>query len=496
MLAAAGLVMGFLAGGGAGADELPPGFEQTAAPARVAGAQTTAARTVKLGLNKSVVVDLPRDARDVLVSNPVIADAVMRTPRRIYLTGIAVGQTNIIIFDRAGQQIVSLELAVERDGRTLEQMLRRLIPGSDISVEMVTDNIVLSGTVRNSADANRAQDIANIFVNGGAQGQSSSSSGSAATIGGASISISGATQQAPTSSVVNLLSIQGEDQVQIRVTVAEVQRNIVKQLGIDLNGQFQIGSLGGTFETDNPFAVANKAASDSNLGITLGSGDNTVTATLRTLEQTGMVHTLAEPTLTAISGESATFLAGGEFPIPTARDQDGNITVTYKPFGVGLSFTPVVLSAGRISLHVKTEVSDLSSENAIALSGISLPSIIVRRSESTLELPSGGSMVMAGLIQDSTRQAIAGVPGLKNLPVLGALFRSRDFKRNETELVILITPYLVKPVARTALASPDQGFAPASDRAGNLLGQINRVYGTNGGAPKGTYEGRYGYIYE
>jgi pilus assembly protein CpaC len=514
-LAFAGLAFGLLTAAGgrlAGADELPPGAEPTPPPLRMSATQATTSRSVKLGLNKSIVVDLPRDARDVLVSNPVIADAVIRTPRRIYLTGIAVGQTNLIVFDRAGQQIVSLELSVERDGRTLEQMLRRLIPGSDISVEMVTDNIVLSGTVRNSADASRAQDIANIFANGGAQAPQSAAGGAAGSGSGATISIN--TSQPPTSSIVNLLTVEGEDQVQLKVTVAEVNRSAVKQLGIDwsatnlnlgnivFSGAFSNGfpingtSLGGSLTAANvENIVVPKSGGDAGTAV---NAQSILAATVQALERTGLFRTLAEPTLTAISGESASFLAGGEFPVPTGFDTSTRqISITFKQFGVALSFTPVVLSEGRISLHVKTEVSELSNEGAVSLGDISIPSLKVRRAETTMELPSGGAMVMGGLLQDDVRQAISGLPGLKNLPVLGTLFRSRDFLRNETELVILITPYLVKPVARTALATPDQGFAPASDTAGNLLGQINRVYGAQGqAAPAGTYQGHYGYIFE
>jgi pilus assembly protein CpaC len=305
--------------------------------------------------------------------------------------------------------------------------------------------------------------------------------------------------------VINMLSIAGEDQVHLKVTVAEVQRNVAKQLGIDeqaalallqqlginLQGGISIGSFGASFITDNPFSVAGKAITNTigKAGVT--AGDNSLTAQIQALDQTGMVRTLAEPTLTA------SFLAGGEFPVPTGRDQDGNITITYKPFGVSLSFTPVVLNEGRISLHVKTEVSELSSENAVQLSGLTLPSIVVRRSESVMELPSGGSMVMGGLLQDNIRQTINAIPALGKLPILGPLFRSRDFKRNETELVIIVTPYLVKPVSRNQLARPDDGFATSSDRDAVLLGRINRVYGGKGQpVPSGSYNGKYGFNYQ
>ena len=184
-------------------------------------------------------------------------------------------------------------------------------------------------------------------------------------------------------------------------------------------------------------------------------------AILRALEQDGLLHTLAEPNLTAISGETANFLAGGEFPVPVAQ-QLGTISVEFKKFGIGLAFTPVVMSEGRISLKVSTEVSELSNQGAVVLSNITIPALKVRRAETVVELPSGGSLVMAGLLSDQSKQALSGYPGLKNLPVLGTLFRSRDFLKNETELVVLVTPYVVKPVPRQDLAQPDDGFGWAS----------------------------------
>ncbi|HVY19637.1 MAG TPA: type II and III secretion system protein family protein [Bauldia sp.] len=476
-------------------------------------------RAVKVGLDKSLVIDLPRDARDILVSNPAIADAVIRTPRRIYVTGVAVGESNVIVFDRAGQQIVSLELSVERDTAALTTLLHQLLPDSNIQVEIVSDNLILSGGVRNAADSRRAQDIANVFLNGGAQAQGTGSDAGGVTVssaGGASVS----------STVVNMLTIQGQDQVQVKVSVAEINRNLVKQLGISWNAQnIDIASIlglgnvlgqvlvGGSVAL--PFPVTGSQPPSSISGtyvqnyLTQNPGssstdDPTVAqrqlgATIRALEQTGLYRTLAEPTLTAISGESASFLAGGEFPVPTGKDQSGNVTISFKPFGVALSMTPVVLDDGRISLHVKTEVSELSTDGAVALGpDVSIPSLKVRRAETTLELPSGGSMVLGGLLEDSTRQAISALPGLGKLPILGALFRSRDFQRDETELVIIATPYLVRPVSRDALATPDQGFAPASDAQAQLLGNLNRIYGSSATPPPsgGKYQGTFGYIYQ
>jgi pilus assembly protein CpaC len=237
---------------------------------------------------------------------------------------------------------------------------------------------------------------------------------------------------------------------------------------------------------------------------------NDVQGVFRAMERAGLVKTLAEPNLTAISGEPAKFLAGGEFPVPTSRDREGNVLITFKPFGVGLGFTPVVLGKGRISLRVSTEVSELTTDGAfvsqgaslvdgngdvVTVPGVTIPSLRVRRAETTVELPSGGSIVMAGLIQESTKQNIDGLPGVKDLPVLGQLFRSRDFQNSETELVVIVTPYLVKPTSQDQLALPTDGFAPASDLETIFLGNLNTIYG----GPTGTasqMQGPIGFIIE
>jgi pilus assembly protein CpaC len=222
------------------------------------------------------------------------------------------------------------------------------------------------------------------------------------------------------------------------------------------------------------------------------------------MESAGVTRTLAEPNLTAISGETATFIAGGEFPIPTGvtcqTTTGGTIgqcspSIAFKKFGISLNFTPVVLTEGRISLHVMTEVSEVSNDNSITVTGISVPSVKTRRAESTLEIPSGGAMAMAGLIQDQTKQAINGLPGLSQLPVLGALFRSRDYQENKTELMVIVTPYVVRAVAQKDLSRPDDGFAAAADPQADLLGNINRIYGVPGRTePARNYRGTYGFI--
>jgi pilus assembly protein CpaC len=312
-----------------------------------------------------------------------------------------------------------------------------------------------------------------------------------------------------------------------------MERNILKQFGVDLNALINSGNFAFAALSHLPFPInvagkgvlapflnsstggtsflpvpglANNPAGFPNLDPTVGNtsgfagqwtaGQSRVQSVLRALEQDGLLHTLAEPNLTAISGETANFLAGGEFPIPVAQ-QLGTISVEFKKFGIGLAFTPVVMSEGRISLKVSTEVSELSSQGAVILSNIAIPALKVRRAETVVELPSGGSLVMAGLLSDQSKQALSGYPGLKNLPVLGTLFRSRDFLKNETELVVLVTPYVVKPVARSELAQPDDGFGWASDLNTDLIGQMNRVYGRHPErAPVGRFDGDVGFIVE
>ena len=432
------------------------------------------ARFLALGIGKSVVIDLPRDIKDVLVADPKIANAVVRSAQRAYIIGAAVGQTNIVFFDAAGQQIAAYDIAVKRDLNGVRAALKQALPNADIQIEGVGDGVVLSGTASSPIEAQQAGDLAGRLA------------GTA-------------------DKVVNSIVVRGRDQVMLKVTVAEVARSIVKQLGIDLSGSLSYGTTAVTFNNSNPFTangqplVAGNAAS-----LAFGGATPSIRATLRAMESAGVVRTLAEPNLTAISGESATFIAGGEFPIPTGvtcqTTASGSVgqcspSIAFKKFGISLNFTPVVLAEGRISLRVMTEVSEVSNDNAINVSGISVPSVKTRRAETTLEIPSGGAMAMAGLIQDQTKQAINGLPGLSQLPVLGALFRSRDFVNNQTELMVLVTPYIVRAVAQKDLSRPDDGFASVSDPQGDLLGNINRIYGVPGRVePARNYRGTYGFI--
>jgi pilus assembly protein CpaC len=456
------------------ADEpvLAPVGEQAPIVSPVATVGSTKVRFLALGIGKSVIVDLPREVKDVLVADPKIANAVVRSAQRAYIIGAAVGQTNVVFFDAAGQQVANYDIAVKRDLNGVRAALRHT-PG--IQIEGVGDGVMLTGSVSSPIEAQQAGDLAARLVGG-------------------------------PDKVVNSIVVKGRDQVMLKVTVAEVRRDIVKQMGVDLSASMNSGTTIVKFNNTNPFtANSGPLVPGNGLATSFGSMPS-VQATLRAMESAGVVRTLAEPNLTAISGESATFISGGEFPIPTGvtcqPTAGGGLgqcvqTVSYKKFGISLNFTPVVLSEGRISLRVMTEVSEVSTENALTggAGGTTIPSIKTRRAETTLEIPSGGSIAMAGLIQEQTKQAVNGIPGLDSLPVLGALFRSQDFINNQTELMVLVTPYVVRAVAQKELSRPDDGFAPASDSQSTLLAQINRIYGVAGRAEAvGNYQSNFGFI--
>ena len=464
-------------------------------------------KRINLGLNKSLVVDLPADAYDILVANPGVADAVTRTARRIYLFGKQVGQTNIFVFGPNGEQLASFDLMIERDVAGLEDALKKYIPDSNIKVELMNDNVILTGSVQTPLDAKRATDLATLLVSGGeattGQYQQTAVSGGA---GGTSVVIGDLDEARQKSKIVNLIQIAGDDQVTLKVTVAEVSRTVMKQLGVNLvvNGVGNGISFTGLSQN---VAALGQPLSQSGAAIGGTIGNTSIAAYLNAMEIAGVMKTLAEPSLTAISGEKATFKVGGEYNVFSGQDVDdnGRVTRTHDKieYGIGLEFAPVVLSPGRISLKVRTSVSEPTLEGSITVpdgvenQGSNILSIRKRLADTTVELPSGGSMMIAGLLRDETRQAISGFPGLSKIPILGTLFRSRDFIRNESELVVIITPYLVRPVARTALARPDDNLNAPSDAAGIFLGKVNRIYGTKEASlPAGQYEGTIGYIYK
>jgi pilus assembly protein CpaC len=456
------------------------------------GGGTAVHQSITLGMGKSLVVDLDTEAHDVLVSSPDIVDAVVRSPKRIFLLGLKTGQTNAFFFDQANHQILSLDIRVEKDVTDLAGMMKANLPNSAIKVSAMNDNVVLSGSVASAQESTRAADLAASFTG-------------------------------DPKKVVNMLGIAGGEQVMLKVRIAEMDRNIAKQFGVNLGAAAKLAGVPMAVSTSNPYGLLGHALSDASGGqvgstcrgaffpsgttnttldaigglplLTSSSttsclSPNNAQGVLNALEQVGLVHMLAEPNLTAVSGETAKFLAGGEFPVPVAKDNQGNITVDFKTFGVGLSFTPVVLSPGRISLQISTEDSELSTSGSFSLQGgtsivngvtvtapgLTIPALSVRRAETTVELPSGGSFAIAGLMQHQTKQVIDGFPGLKDMPVLGALFRSRDYQDDQTELVVLVSAYLVTPTTEAAFAAPTDGFVAPTDPETLLLGRLNAVY--------------------
>jgi pilus assembly protein CpaC len=451
----------------------PARAAETQALAPILSGTDATTRSIALGIGKSIVIDLPQDAKDVLVANTTIANAVVRSARRAYLIGLTVGQTNVFFFDAEGRQIAGFDVAVTRDLNGIRAAVKKVLPQTDLHIEGLHDSIVLSGSVANASESQQVFDLAARLAGSDAK-------------------------------VVNGLTIRGRDQVMLRITVAEVQRDIVKQLGIDLNGSFNMGTSVVEFNTSNPLGGTGALTPNTLIqprgAINPATGFPRIWANIRAMEQAGVIRTLAEPNLTAISGESANFLAGGEFPVFGGRSCDaggGNCTQTivYKKFGVSLGFTPVVLSEGRISLKVATEVSELSTEGALSVDSVTYTAIKTRRADTTVEIPSGGSLAMAGMIQEQTKQQLNGLPGLMQLPVLGTLFKSREYLNRRTELVVLVTPYVVRAVAQKELSRPDDGYADSTDPAAVLLGRFNRIYGVAGKSePRRAYHGSYGFI--
>lgn len=453
---------------------------------------------VALTLTKARQFTLPADVRDVLVADPAVADVLIKTPRLAYMIGNKVGDTNAIFLDAAGRQVLKLDIRVDRDLSALRAAIAELVPDADVKVAPLNQDLVVSGDVPSSQSADRVRALVRHFVD-------------------------------KDENLVNMLKVTGSQQVLIRIKVAEVRRAVTKQLGFDLFMQGKAFSLASGAPVSGLFPL--RFGSGSTVGSSLGAwaapffvppdsrpigavgaptgnwatspspnsftgpagvttgpanfgtqiGGSPMSGTIEALEQQGMIKVLAEPNLTAVSGEPATFLAGGEFPVPTGRDQYGNITIEWKSFGVSLNFTPVVLSSGNVSLRIGTEVSELSNEGQLVLSGVTIPALAVRRAQTTLEMPSGGSMMLGGLLRNNARNTVRGLPGLKDLPVLGALFRSDDFLSDESEMVVIATPYVVRAGTPAAMKAPTDGFAPASDLDMYLL---NGLYARYGGGSK------------
>ncbi len=460
-------------------------YSQVPSPRMQAGsADNMMARSIEMGVGRSIVVDLPRDAKEVFVANPAIANAVVRSSRKLFVIGVANGATTIMAMDAEGRQIAALEMQIGREPGLLQKTLKTALPHADIRAISIGDSIILTGVADTVLEAQKAVDIAKGFV------------GLSTTVAG---NIEG--------KVINSMTIRGKDQVMLKVTIAEVKRTAIKQLGVNLRGNWEISgkNFGGNV-TNNFSSSLVQPPSLLSAGAQVGSALEK-SIDIKMLERHGVLRTLAEPTLTAISGETAKFVAGGEIPVPKTESTTAasaflgqgttTLTLEYKPVGVMLNFTPVVLSEGRISLSIGTEVTEIDAENAISIGKTNTPAFRTRKAYTTIELPSGGSLVTAGLIQQVSRQALNGLPGLINLPVLGGLFRSRDYLREETELMIIVQPFIAKPSAPSALSRPDDGYIESSDPSAVLMGRLNKVYGAAGSpVPPSGYRGRVGFIHE
>lgn len=465
---AAGLLMSSLAVSGVQAAPKP--YSAPVNPMSVQ-TQTSGARTQVLNLAKgrSAVVDLPVDAADVFVSNPAVADAVLRTPRRIFVLGVAAGQSDAIFFDAAGRQILNLQIRVGVSTDQLSDTVHKLYPQSDVQVQSVNGYVILSGVVANASESEAIQRLSVAFA------------------------------EKP-ENIINMLAIAGKDQVSLKVRIVEVQKSSIKQMGFNFNGlSGQTGEVQYALQNAPTYGTNGKALG----GMKIGYGDKLLSASLQAFERVGLVRTLAEPNLAAVSGESAKFLAGGEFPVPVAKDTQGRITVEFKTYGVGLGFTPVVLSNGTISLKLSTEVSEIVNTGAFSLDDtFTIPGLSVRRAETTVELPSGGSLMIAGLLQSKYKQSIDALPGMTTIPVLGALFRSRDFLDEQTEMVVIVTPYIVSAKSPDAFQTPADNFQVASDLESVFLGRLNKSVRAKRGEvaeappPAGSYQAPIGYVIE
>ncbi len=443
-----------------------------AAPARaddlthltIARGQSSVNQHLTLGLNKSLIVDLPTDASEIIVSQPTVATAAMRSKRRAVLQGMGIGDTNIMFLDARGAQIAALEISVLRDGSTLSTALARVLPGSNISVQAFGDRLVLSGTAASQDDVAKALVIAGQFAGGDAN-------------------------------VANVITVTGAQQVALKVTVAEVSRSAVKQLGINLTGSLTVGAVSGTFSSPSVLGGASSVVTGNSVGSALNLPNLSIDATLHALEQRGLLRKLDEPTLTAMSGQAAEFAAGGEIPILNPPDSQGQVSYTYKQLGVKLDFTPVVKSNGIIGLTIDSSVSDIDNTFAVTVGNASIPGISNRETKTVVEVPVGSTLSIGGMFQDTLRQQISQMPGVGNIPILGALFRSRDFIHEQTELVILVTPYLVTPGAAPAL--PTDGVVATGDAEANFLGHMEKLYGVgNPDTAAGGYRGSIGFALE
>lgn len=420
----------------------PPAYSQR--PAEIIGAST---QTLQLEVSKGNLIRLEKPAGTAFIADPTIADIQVKSSRLIYVFGKKPGETTLYAVDDKEQMLANFRIVVTHNLSRVRTSLRSVVPDGGVNIDSIEGAIVLSGNVATPVEAEDARRLA-------------------------------ATLLPADETVFNRMQVAGANQINLRVRVAEVSRQVIKQLGFNWdaafnNGSFLLGLAQGGPVTNAAGTVLTRripplttpaAANFNNLFTGFNTNNFSTNALIDALETEGLVTVLAEPNLTALSGETASFLAGGEFPIPVAQ-RDNVITIEFKSFGVSLVFVPTVLNDGRISMRVRPEVSQVSPNLSVQFRDIVVPGITVRRAETTVELASGQSFALAGLLQNNITHDLARFPGLGDIPILGALFRSDRFRRDETELVIIATPYLVRPVSvANRLMLPTDGLVPANDQ--------------------------------
>ncbi|WP_260929751.1 type II and III secretion system protein family protein [Novosphingobium sp. 9] len=425
----------------------------SAAPAN-AQAVTKPAHDIALSIGNGELITVPGTMNDVFVANDAVADVQVKSKSQLYVFGKAGGTTTVYASNAAGAVVWSATVRVGSNIDSVDQMLRLAMPEAQIAVSTIgSSTVLLTGTVRQPEDAAEAERLVTAYMG-------------------------------KDSNVISRLRVATPLQVNLQVRIAEVTRSLVRSLGVNLstvskggNGfQFGVGqgsvtsfTPGSTLTVGSTTASSGSSVTATTAGTTIAGAGKllglNILAALDAGETVGLVHTLAQPNLTALSGETADFLAGGEYPIPVSQGSSGgtSVTIQYKNYGVSLAYTPTVLANGRISLRVRPEVSELSSDGEVTLNGYSVPALTVRRTETTVELGSGQSFMIAGLLSTSEQNSIQKMPGAGDIPVLGSLFRSTSYQRGETELVIVVTPYLVNPVTGAQIALPTDGFQSANE---------------------------------